>query len=382
MRRWALVLGVLPAAIAGGQQTRSPASECPDSSDTPAILDYAVDQAYLEWRRKPDGPLPPVCLFEAIARAPHAHSDSAVLQTLALSAAALKRVPDDSPNLAARLILLSRAALYLEVGPTFDNLWVVDGSRTTLAACKLAIAAAIRTHDTAGMHKYLGNAATRFPAATQIVAEYRILGQVPRLRALLDTVYRAMKKDRTLIEGYASLASIYGNLNQPDSALAYTRLALARGVKRPIVAGALESLIGVRLRRAQLLSAADVWTETLPLAVSIDSTLSTPASKYLVALSLSEVVADGARLAQSVLFGVIYDVSTGKSMVTVTPGTEARHRVITCGRLVELNAMIDLAREKLKAGGDRFAPETIPTILGGLQKMRTTIALLEPRCPS
>lgn len=345
------------------------------------MLDYAVDRAYKSWRADSSGPIPPACLYEALAKDPLVHSDSAVLQSLALSAELLKRTPDDPATLAARLVLLFRAGLFAEVGPTFNNLSAADGSRAILSAYKLAIASSMRTHDTAAMRRYLGNASAKFPAETQIAAAYRVLLQVPRLRALVDTVQRVIRKDPSMIDGYLSLTSIHGSLNQSDSALHYATVALRRRIPRSDVGKSMESLIGATLRNAQLLIDPDVWRATLTVALTIDSTLSTSASKYLIALTLSEIVADKTRLALTAVTGPMVDSRTGLSRQIVTKGTEAHFRVLTCEKLVEMNAEIALAAKYLDAGGDRFAPQTVPTIRAGLQQMREKIAMTQALCP-
>src|SRR3954464_6858033 len=134
-----------PGAAAAAQS-----NECPDETDTPSLLDYAVDRAFSAWRKTPTA-LPPVCLYTAIAKEPLVHTDSAVLQTLVLSDETLKRTPDEPATLAARLALLSRVGRFNDALATFERLSTVDAAHTTLPAYKLAVAAALRTSDTASL---------------------------------------------------------------------------------------------------------------------------------------------------------------------------------------------------------------------------------------
>src|SRR5207248_6069063 len=127
-------------------------------------------------------------------------------------------------------------------------------------------------------------ATARFPAATQLDAEYRVLRQVGWLRALIDTVHRAMKADPKRTGGYASLASIYGNLEEPDSVLVYVRKGLSARASRREMSASMQSLIGGLIRHAEIQDAPDVWEKSLPIAFDVDSLLSASETKYLVAL--------------------------------------------------------------------------------------------------
>src|SRR6185295_1154503 len=131
---------------------------------------------------------------------------------------------------------------------------------------RLALAAAMRGNLSDARLRYLTAAARKYPNAQAIVADYNIQRQVPRLRALIDSSHQVLRLDPRRIERYATLASVFGNLDMPDSAIFYTRRALAAGVPRNDVAPSLQSLIGVVMRKAQLLDTPDIWDRTLPIA--------------------------------------------------------------------------------------------------------------------
>jgi hypothetical protein len=372
------MMTILLLAVASSSLSAQGTQVCPDDTDTPAILESAIDKSFAALRT--GGAPPPTCLLTAIAKTPAAYSDSTINQALAVSDALVKANPEDAANLSARITLLSRARRYADVGPALDRLFAVEWVRLTLDHYKMAIAAAQRLSDTVQMDRHLAGALMRFPQATQLNTELAILRQVPRLTALLDTVKRVIKADPRKVDGYASLISIHGNLGQVDSALAYTRIALTRRVQRQTVATALESLLGVLLRRAQLHNAYDVWEATLPVALTIDSTFSTPTSMHLVALSLSAVVSERITLLTHLLTGTVIDQRTGM-MRTMTPADiPPAVKALGCPKLAELTRQVAQAQERLDAGGNRFAPETVPAILGGLGQMRGRIAFLQARC--
>ena len=376
MRRAALTaILVLGVPRFGAAQTN-----CPDSAAMIREIGSDVEIAYAAWKKAPTGPVPAACLYSAVARAPLMQSDSVILKALELSAQALGRSPDNPEILTARLVMLSRARRYAEVAPTMDELFVARPTATTQEMHRLTIGAVMQLHDTAAILSRLENAATRFGSSPTFAPEFAVWRQIPRLRALIDTVHRIMKKDPTLVAGLVNLSSIYGNLDQPDSAIHYAKRALRAGNSRDAVAKALESLIGVKLRRAQLIGVPELWVATLPVALAIDSTLSTPASKYLIARTLSEIVADETRLAQYISSSLDSGDPAGYARVQTAVGGNTYLRVMSCSRLTELNAMIVTARAKLAEGGDHFAVETIPRLRGGLAAMEASLAQLKPRC--
>jgi hypothetical protein len=375
MNRFALALVGAAIATNAGAQTA-----CPDSGMLTRSIAQEMTTAYANWRATPALPPPEPCWFTAVARGPYSHSDSVILKTLELSDVALRKAPENPEILYARVILLSRAGRFSEVGGAMDSLFIARPVATNEETHRLTIAAAMQLHDTAAIINRLANAAMRFPRSKILAPEYEVWRQRPRLRALIDTVHRIMKKDPTLTAGFVNLSSIYGNLDQPDSAIAYAKRALRAGQTREAVGKGLESLIGVRMRRAKILDTPELWASTLPVALAIDSTLSTPASKYLVALTLAEIVKSETRVAQYIAFGLDNGEQNGFGRQATSASGQTYVRVMSCERLAELEGMIAKSRSKLAAGGDTFLIETVPALRGGLTAMTATLAQLKPRC--
>jgi hypothetical protein len=198
---------------------------------------------------------------------------------------------------------------------------------------------------------------------------------VPRLRALIDSTQQILRLDPRRSGGYATLASIYGNLDVPDSAIAYTRRALAAGVPRNDVAPSLQSLIGVVMRKAQLLDAPDAWEATLPVARRIDSALTTDASKHLLALTLSQVAAHRVDSLSEVLGG------RGTLNPQAAPAVRPEARTSACRELRDTQGMLEEAAARMAAGGNRFSRESVPAIQNGIAHLRGEIADLLRRCP-
>ena len=363
-----------PAPVSGGGAT-APDIGCPDNTDTPQIIEYTVGIRYRAFKQNRANLLPG-CYVEAVGAKIGSYPDSLVSATLEMSDALYAQKPDDAANLAGRIPLLTRATRYREVPATFDRMVRLDSSKASLANYRLALAAAMRGNDSTARLRYLAAAARKYPSAQSIVADYNIQRQIPRLRALIDSTQQILRLAPSRTGGYATLASIYGNLDMPDSAIHYTRRALQAGVPRSDVAPSLQSLIGVTIRKAQLLDDPQLWLRTLPLAARIDSTLSTDASRHLLALSWLQVGSYYVTLAREALGG-----SEAEYSAKARPLADAPTRAKACEALAMVPGFLDAATRALEQGGARFSTESVPAIQSGIAIVRTEQAQVRRRCP-
>jgi hypothetical protein len=87
----------------------------------------------------------------------------------------------------------------------------------------------------------------------------------------------------------------FGTLGQADSVIMYVRRGLSQGAARASLTPSVESLVSAMLRHASLYAATFEWDAAIARAARVDSALSSPATKYLIA-SL-RVQAAGPRIA-------------------------------------------------------------------------------------
>jgi hypothetical protein len=344
---------------------------CPDTNETHQMVEASVSVIARAMQTDPAVAVPS-CFAVAVAKSPYTYPDSTVVAVVKASDATAWKTPADAANLQARLSLLTRAGRAKEVPATFNALVARDPSKATLEDYRLAIAASMRAHDTASRIRLLAAATRKYPTAASLIADYNILRQVKRLYGLPDSVYQILRLSPGRSDLYATLASVYGNLDRPDSAIHFTRLALQKGVSRQAAAASLQSLVGVTLRKAQLLNAPDVWESTLPVARSIDSVLSTDMSKHLYALTLIQVSAARVEALTRVLGGPL-DIPR-----QINPDVKNQ----ACAQLRVLPRYLDAASERLSSGGSRFSSETMPALNAGMSKVREQIDLLEGKCAS
>jgi tetratricopeptide (TPR) repeat protein len=366
----------VPGPVAGATTATAPDIACPDNTDTPQIIEYMVGVRYRAFKQNPANLLPG-CYVEAVGARASSAPDSIVSMTLEMSDALYARQPDDPANLAGRVALLTRSARYREVPATFDRMVRLDPSKASLANYRLALAAAMRGNDSTARLRYLTAAAKKYPSAQSIVADYNIQRQIPRLRALIDSTQQILRLAPSRTAAYATLASIYGNLDVPDSALHYTRRALQAGLSRNEVAPSLQSLIGVTMRKAQLIDDPQLWLRTLTVAARIDSALSTDASKHLLALSFVQVASYYVTLAREALGG-----SQAEVAMHTQPLADAATRAKACQAVRLVPGFLDSAKRALDQGGARFSTESVPAIRSGIAIIRTQQTQVAQRCPT
>jgi hypothetical protein len=399
---FALIAMWIVASPASARAQGANDQTCPDATDTPDILAYYLEVAYRTFQKDSSAELPPPCLLAAITRssaralpttaADHGPTrwleiqrsfpDSTFAHALALTDASLRRAANDTSLLETRVTLLGRVHRFGEVVAAFDLFIARDSAGGTLSDYKLAISSARRSADTVAMLRYLTAATAKFPTGSQLATELKVLREVPRLRSLTDSVRRAMRADPSLTLGYASLVSIYGSLDEPDSTLAFLRRGLAHGVPRKTMATSLQSLIGALLREAQISDAPDIWERTLPVAIDIDSAMSTPETKHLVALTIFHA-AEG-RLDVRNFYLPALEIHRGYPPIESIDVTRVP-TVPTDPACPSITAMIELlthADERMTSGGNQFAPQTASTIVAGLRGMRGQLMPFAANCTS
>ena len=344
------------------------------------MVAYSISRRYPVFKQNSRFAVPS-CFVEAAgplaARNELAFDDSTVMKTLEMSDAIRAQAPNDVENLTGRLGLLYRAKRYSEVPRTFDALVRADSTRATLANYRVALAATVRDNDAASRLRLLTTAARRFPSTGSITGDYEIQRQIPRLRALIDSTHQILRLAPQQTGGYAKLASIYGNLDNGDSALYYTRRALQAGVARNDVAPSLQSWIGVVMRKAQLLDAPDVWETTLAQARQIDETLPTDASKHLLALAQVNMAASHVRVARTVP-----DPSVRYVPPRPAPSrAEVARNAAACRALSQVPSLLEQARTAMNQGGSRFSQASVPAIQNMASQVAREYADLSRRCP-
>lgn len=349
---------------------------CPDPSDGPSIVINAVDEAHRALIANPTTPLPPACVLAAFARIASPLPDSLNAGALALAAELRRRGSNQRELLATEIVLLARMRRYADVSATYTRLVGLD-SQPPIEVSRLAIAAAHQRSDTANLVRILARTASQPGAGSAIPAELNVLRQVSALRSAINEARGLIRQNPKYVVGYPSLVGNFGTLGMADSVVAYIHRAMAQGVPRATLSPSVENFATATLRRATLYGSTYGWDGQIAAATRVDSALTSPATKFLVA-SLLVQSAEPA----------IAEISSQVSESALSPrATDAaardqaeQRRAAACRGIVPVSQRFDAAQTYLRTGGDRVAAGGVQQLTAALTAGQSTLTTLQERC--
>jgi hypothetical protein len=346
---------------------------CPDPTDGPSIVINAVEEAHRVWVANPTTPLPPPCVFGAFARITSPVSDSLNDRALALAAELRRRGSNQPELLAAEIVFLARARRYADVSRTYDRLVAMD-SQPPIEVSRLAIAAARQRADTATLLRVLARTAPHPAAGPSVVSEQTVLRQAGALWAAINEARGLVRQNPRYVAAYPSLVGNFGTLGLADSVVVYVRRALAQGAARATLTPSVELLVSTMLRHATLYGSTYGWGAQIAAASRVDSALSSPATKFLVAALI--IHSAEPRIAE------ISALVSGASRLTDAASREqaARRRTAACERIAPLTRELNVADAHLRGGGDRYSGRGVAQFTAGLAASRSRLTELQEQC--
>jgi len=126
------------------------------------------------------------------------------------------------------------------------------------------------------------------------------------------------------------------------------------------------------LRHATLYGSTEDWDATIVRATRVDSVLSSPSTKFL--LAVLTVHAADARSAD------IAAMVPALGMSRTSDAAADRRRLEGCQRLPAATSLLDLAERRLREGGDRYAGGGVAQVRAALDATRSKLATLQTRC--
>lgn len=141
--------------------------------------------------------------------------------------------------------------------------------------------------------QYLAKATAKFPKNTHFWLGYsQELRRQGQLQQALDAAKKALAIDPKLDNGYATVLSLYVALGQVDSALAFGKLALASGADKDAIGGALLTLIGPAMNRAQQKDTVRAdWEEVYHMSAVVDSLVPQVQTAFFMSLAAFKTAA-------------------------------------------------------------------------------------------
>lgn len=256
-------------------------------------------------------------------------------------------------NTALRIYLRSRQ--YKQAYVVFEALVKADTSAATLENFQRMIAAAQADSNPQMILQYLARATQRFPTNASMLIDYSVyLKDAGQLQQALDAAKRAVAVDPKVAKGYGWVLTLYGNLNEPDSTLAFAKRALAAGADTAVVDGAVLKIIAPVVQKAQTDSASGNWQAALDLSRRVDSIVPSQVTKFYIGVSA---------------------ISVAKGMTADINALVKTDKAKACA---ELNTILDLANESYDAmtsgGGGHRDPTNAGIIMQAVPSIRGWVA--------
>lgn len=336
------------------------ARACPGPADGPSIVVGAIESAHRALTTNPAAALPPACVVTALAHLQTSIADSTREHALTVAGELGRRGPAHPDLVASEVMLLSRLERHADVSRAYDRLIALD-SAPSMDIVRLALGAARQRGDTATLTRVLNRAATRSGAPVAMRTEQSVLRSVPALWSAVNQAKGFLRQNPRMAVQYPSIVANFGTLALPDSVAAYARQGLANGATRASLTPSIESFVTTVQRHASLYASTYEWDRVITGVMRVDSALSTPSTKFLLAsLSVQSVgpVVDAAGVQLS-----------GESS-----------RVAGCRRLLGASSRLDAAEMHLSAGGDRHTASAVSALRGAMTSARSRIVALREPC--
>ncbi|MEO7083495.1 MAG: hypothetical protein ABI442_01760 [Gemmatimonadaceae bacterium] len=378
----AAALGCGPAAGPGPTPTRAPApvaaaspaptvsQTCPDAADGASIIVQAIEDGHRAMAVNPTGPVPPACLITAFAKIAVV-ADTLNDHALGIAAELDRRGATPREVLPAEIALLSRARRYADLSRAYQRLVAVEPQPPT-DVVRLAVVAAHQRGDTATLLRLLTVAEARPDAPPAFRAERNVVQQTGALYAAIAEARGLVRQNPRNLTTYPSLVGNFGTLGNADSVVAYIGRAVRQGVARASLAPVVDPFVNTMLRHAALYGDAIGWDARLASATRVDSALSTPSTKFLLASLLVHAAEPQ-----------IADLGPMIEGGPVSPGARPawmQQRASACRRIPSLVASVDGAAVRLREGGDRYAGGGVQTVTRGIETERARLDVLSAEC--
>jgi hypothetical protein len=346
---------------------------CPDPTDGPSIVSNAVQEAHRAWVANSATPLPPACVLTAFAHISSPMPDSLNAAAVALSGELRRRGGANQRELlAAEIVLDARLKRYGDVSTAYTRLVALD-SQPAIELSRLAIAAARQRADTATLVRLLARTATRPGAGSLMASELNVLRQVGALHSAINESRGLVRQNPKYAAAYPSLVGNFGTLGASDSVAAYIHRAVAQGVPRATLSPSVENFVVTTLRHAALYGSTYGWDAEIAASTRVDSALSTPSTKFLVATLL--VQSTEAPIAQ-----ISSELSGSAASDPAARAKSEQHRNAACQRIAPVSRRFDAAQTYLRNGGDRFNGPGVQQLSAGLAAGQSTLATLQTQC--
>jgi len=264
----------------------------------------------------------------------------------------LKENPYDASMLRTRWLLLLNAKQYKEALAAGEAMIKADSTLATADFFTRMAGTAAADSNAAAASQYLARGAQKFPGNAELqLANAQTLMRAGQLQPALLSAQKAAAADPKG-GGWPYVVSLQAQLNQPDSAVASAKQAIAAGADKNMVGTALLAVVSPALKKAQETKDRADWEAEYRLAAMADSIAPTPATKFFTGFGA---------------FSIGVDALQNVSKLQKTDKAKA------CSEVNVAEDMWSTAQIDLVAGAE-YQKEAVPQMMTAIQQYSANIA--------
>lgn len=195
--------------------------------------------------------------------------------------AMLKQNPYDASMLRTRWLLLLNAKQYKDALAAGEALVKADTASATADFFTRMAAAASADSNAQASSEYLARGVQKFPNNAELQIAYaQSLSKAGQLQPALAAAEKAVAADPKVQGGWAYVVLLQSQLNQPDSAFAAARAAIAAGADKGVIGNALLSSVQAAVTKAAASKDRADWEQAYKYAALADSLSPSPNTKF------------------------------------------------------------------------------------------------------
>lgn len=225
-------------------------------------------------------------------------------QALAILDTALVASPTDVNLLRKRWTVQLYAHQYRQALASGELLVKTDSTAATIEYYQRQLGAAQADSNAAALQRLAATAAARFPKelSFQLLAA-RSAFNAGRSAEALATARRAQALDLRSTAAWQIAVAVQNQLNQPDSAIATARQAIAAGVPKDTIGASLLAIAGPALAKAQTSKTRADWQAALEASETVDAIAPSAQSAFYVGVSAFQIATDVLQEVQQLVKG-------------------------------------------------------------------------------
>lgn len=205
----------------------------------------------------------------------------------------LKDNPSDAQLLRTKWLLLLASHSWKQALTAGDAYAAADTAAATADFYTRQVAAAASDSQPQLAGEIAARGVARFPNDASLHMLYAVtLRKAGQLQQAVAEAQKAVGIDPKVENGWATVLVTYADMNQPDSALAWGKKALAAGADKDLVANALAGTVTPLVKAAQASKTRADWMAALKAAQGVDSIASSPNTKFFIGVSSFSVGLD------------------------------------------------------------------------------------------